>query len=82
MGGFSQLEVTRRIWRSLRGWMGRLLGFRPARMAFSCFFDAWMGLVRIIHAGDLLRIIEEESVLDGPLAKIQSRYRWLILNLG
>lgn len=54
-------------------------------------------ILGVIHAGDLLRIIEEEagetlyeftgvaeeeSVLDGPLAKIKNRYRWLILNLG
>jgi magnesium transporter len=51
----------------------------------------------VIYAADLLRVIEEEagetlydftgvageeSVLDGPLAKIRSRYRWLIVNLG
>ncbi|MDL5362908.1 magnesium transporter [Halalkalicoccus sp. NIPERK01] len=51
----------------------------------------------VIYADDILRAIEEEagetlyeftgvaeeeSVLDGPLAKIRSRYKWLILNLG
>ncbi len=54
-------------------------------------------ILGVIHAGDLLRIIEEEagetlygftgvaeeeSVLDGPLAKVKSRYAWLILNLA
>ncbi len=54
-------------------------------------------IMGVIHASDLLRIIEEEagetlyeftgvaeeeSVLDGPVAKIRSRYQWLILNLG
>ncbi len=51
----------------------------------------------VIHADDLLTLVEEragetlyeftgvaeaESVLDGPLRKVRSRYRWLILNLG
>ena len=27
-------------------------------------------------------VAEEESVLDGPGAKIRRRYKWLILNLG
>ena len=50
-----------------------------------------------VYAGDLLSIIEEEagetlyeftgvtkeeSALDGPLAKVKSRYKWLIINLG
>ncbi len=54
-------------------------------------------ILGVIHAEDLLRIIEEEagetlyeftgvaeeeSVLDGPLAKVRSRCSWLILNLG
>ena len=53
-------------------------------------------ILGIIHASDLLRIIEEagetlyeftavaeeESVLDGPPAKVKSRYAWLILNLA
>lgn len=54
-------------------------------------------ILGIIHASDLLRIIEEEagetlyeftgvaeeeSVLDGPFAKVKSRYAWLILNLA
>jgi magnesium transporter len=51
----------------------------------------------VIYAADLLQVIEaeagetlydftgvaeEESVLDGPLAKIRSRYKWLVINLG
>ncbi|WP_254864161.1 magnesium transporter [Halovivax gelatinilyticus] len=51
----------------------------------------------VIHAEDLLRMLEdargetlyeftgvaeEESVLDGPGAKVRRRYKWLILNLG
>jgi magnesium transporter len=51
----------------------------------------------VIYAGDLLGVIEEvagetlyeftgvqeeESVLDGPLVKVKSRYKWLIINLG
>ncbi|MFB6302677.1 MAG: magnesium transporter [Haloferacaceae archaeon] len=51
----------------------------------------------VIDAADLLRVIEEEagetlyeftgvqeeeSILDGPLSKVRSRYKWLIINLG
>jgi magnesium transporter len=54
-------------------------------------------ILGVIHAEDLLRVIEdeagetlyeftgvreEESVLDGPFSKIRHRYRWLIINLG
>jgi len=54
-------------------------------------------ILGVIHAADLLRLVEEEagetlyeftgvaeeeSVLDGPLAKVRSRYKWLIINLG
>lgn len=54
-------------------------------------------ILGVIYAGDLLGVIEEaagetlyeftgvqeeESVLDGPLVKVRSRYKWLILNLG
>ncbi|MFB6254205.1 MAG: magnesium transporter [Halobacteriaceae archaeon] len=54
-------------------------------------------ILGIIHAEDLLRIIEEEagetlyeftgvqreeSVLDDPLSKVRYRYKWLIINLG
>ncbi|WP_207592564.1 magnesium transporter [Halomontanus rarus] len=54
-------------------------------------------ILGVIYAGDLLRVLEEEagetlyeftgvaeeeSVLDGPLAKVRSRYKWLIINLG
>ncbi|WP_302082557.1 magnesium transporter [Salinibaculum rarum] len=56
--------------------------------------DSIMG---VIYADDILRAIEteagetlyeftgvaeEESVLDGPMVKIRSRYKWLIINLG
>ncbi|WP_049925234.1 magnesium transporter [Halopiger goleimassiliensis] len=54
-------------------------------------------ILGVIHAEDLLAILEEaqgetlyeftgvaeeESVLDGPMAKVRRRYKWLILNLG
>ncbi|MCL9816203.1 magnesium transporter [Natronocalculus amylovorans] len=54
-------------------------------------------ILGVIHAEDLLRMVEqargetlyeftgvaeEESVLDGPGAKVRRRYKWLILNLG
>ncbi|WP_114578857.1 magnesium transporter [Saliphagus sp. LR7] len=50
-----------------------------------------------IYAEDLLRLVdeeasrtlyeftgvtEEESILDGPVAKVRRRYKWLIVNLG
>jgi magnesium transporter len=59
--------------------------------------DEENAIMGVIHASDLLRIIEEEagetlyeftgvaeeeSVLDGPMAKVKSRYQWLILNLA
>jgi magnesium transporter len=54
-------------------------------------------ILGVIHADDLLTrveeaagetlyeftgVAEEESVLDGPAAKVRSRYKWLIINLG
>ncbi|MBP1922242.1 magnesium transporter [Halorubrum alkaliphilum] len=54
-------------------------------------------ILGVIHASDLLRLIdeaagetlydltgvsEEEGVLDGPAEKVRRRYKWLILNLG
>ncbi|KYH25928.1 divalent cation transporter [Halalkalicoccus paucihalophilus] len=54
-------------------------------------------ILGVIYAEDLLRlveeeasntlyeftgVVEEESILDGPLAKIRNRYKWLIVNLG
>jgi magnesium transporter len=54
-------------------------------------------ILGVIYAGDLLGVIEEaagetlyeftgvqeeESILDGPLVKVRSRYKWLIINLG
>jgi magnesium transporter len=55
------------------------------------------GILGVIHADDLLTLIDEargetlyeftgvaeaESVLDGPGVKVRRRYKWLILNLG
>ncbi|MXR52098.1 CBS domain-containing protein [Halovenus sp. WSH3] len=55
------------------------------------------GIIGVIYAEDLLRIVEEEatgtlyeftgvkeeeSILDGPFTKVKYRYRWLIINLG
>ncbi|MFC6837301.1 magnesium transporter [Halomarina ordinaria] len=54
-------------------------------------------ILGVIDAADLLRVVEEEatetlyeftgvqeeeSILDGPLAKVRYRYKWLIINLG
>lgn len=54
-------------------------------------------ILGVIYADDILRVIEEEagetlyeftgvdeeeSVLDGPLVKVQHRYKWLVINLG
>jgi len=54
-------------------------------------------ILGVIYADDILHLIEEEagetlyeftgvageeSALDGPVAKIRSRYKWLIINLG
>ncbi|MFC7007984.1 magnesium transporter [Halalkalicoccus salilacus] len=54
-------------------------------------------ILGVIYAEDLLQVVEEEagetlyeftgvaeeeSVLDGPVAKVRSRYKWLIINLG
>jgi magnesium transporter len=54
-------------------------------------------IIGVIHADDLLTLVEEtagetlyeftgvaeeESALDGPLSKVRSRYKWLIINLG
>ncbi len=59
--------------------------------------DADDGVMGVIYASDLLRVIEEEagetlyeftgvqeeeSVLDGPVSKVRYRYKWLIINLG
>jgi len=59
--------------------------------------DEEESILGVIYADDILRIIEadagetlyeftgvaeEESVLDGPVAKVRSRYKWLIVNLG
>ncbi len=54
-------------------------------------------IIGVIHAEDLLRVVEEEatgtlyeftgvkeeeSILDGPFTKVKYRYQWLIINLG
>ena len=54
-------------------------------------------IIGVIHAEDLLRVVEEEAtgtlyeftgvkeeenILDGPFTKVKYRYRWLIINLG
>ncbi len=59
--------------------------------------DADGSILGVIEGTDLLRVVDEaagetlydftgvqheESVLDGPLAKVKSRYKWLIINLG
>jgi len=59
--------------------------------------DEEESILGVIYADDILRLIEteagetlyeftgvaeEESVLDGPVAKVRSRYKWLIINLG
>ncbi|MFT4946875.1 MAG: magnesium transporter [Natronomonas sp.] len=59
--------------------------------------DETGGIIGVIYAEDLLRVVEEEatetlyeftgvkeeeSILDGPFTKVKYRYRWLIINLG
>jgi magnesium transporter len=59
--------------------------------------DDDLSILGVIYAQDLLRVVEEEvgetlyeftgvqeeeNVLDGPLAKVRNRYKWLIINLG
>ncbi len=59
--------------------------------------DEEESIMGVIYADDILRLIETqasetlyeftgvteaESVLDGPIAKIRSRYKWLVINLG
>lgn len=59
--------------------------------------DAEDAVLGVIHADDLLTVLESktgetlyeftgvaeaENVLDGPAAKVRSRYKWLIVNLG
>ena len=71
--------------------------FKQNRERAVAVLDEDDDVLGVIHAEDLLQMIEEargetlyeftgvseeESVLDGPGAKIRRRYKWLILNLG
>ena len=71
--------------------------FKQNRERAVAVLDEDDDILGVIHAEDLLRMLEEargetlyeftgvaeeESVLDGPGTKIRRRYRWLILNLG
>jgi magnesium transporter len=71
--------------------------FRANRERTVAVLDEDDHVMGVIHADDLLTLVEEvagetlyeftgvaeqESVLDGPLVKIRSRYKWLIVNLG
>jgi len=71
--------------------------FRQNRERTVAVLDDDDAVLGVIHADDMLTLLEEsagetlyeftgvaeeESVLDGPAAKVRSRYKWLILNLG
>jgi magnesium transporter len=71
--------------------------FRANPESSVAVLDEEGGIMGVIYAEDLLRVIEEEagetlyeftgvreeeSVLDGPLSKVRYRYKWLIINLG
>ncbi|WP_440771994.1 magnesium transporter [Natronorubrum sp. DTA28] len=71
--------------------------FRQNRERNVAVLDEDEDILGVIHAADLLMMIEEaagetlyeftgvaeeESVLDGPAEKVRRRYKWLILNLG
>ncbi|ELY46852.1 magnesium transporter [Natronorubrum tibetense] len=71
--------------------------FRQNRERNVAVLDEDEDILGVIHAADLLMMIEEaagetlyeftgvaeeESVLDGPGKKVRRRYKWLILNLG
>jgi len=71
--------------------------FRQNRERAVAVLDEDEDVLGVIHAEDLLRmveeargetlyeftgVVEEESVLDGPGTKVRRRYKWLILNLG
>jgi magnesium transporter len=71
--------------------------FRANRDRTVAVLDEEEEILGVIHADDLLTLVEEaagetlyeftgvaeeESALDGPLSKVQSRYKWLIINLG
>jgi magnesium transporter len=71
--------------------------FRANPESTVAVLDTDDSILGVIDADDILRIIdeeasetlyeftgvaEEESILDGPLTKIRSRYKWLVINLG
>ena len=71
--------------------------FRANRERTVAVLDEDEAVLGVIHADDLMTMLEaevgetlyeftgvaeEESALDGPMAKIRSRYKWLIINLG
>jgi magnesium transporter len=71
--------------------------FRANRERTVAVLDKNDDVIGVIHADDLLTLVEEvagetlyeftgvaeeESALDGPAAKVRSRYKWLIINLG
>ena len=71
--------------------------FRANRERVVAVLDEEDDVIGVIHADDLLTFVEgaagetlyeftgvaeEESALDGPAAKVRSRYKWLIINLG
>ncbi len=71
--------------------------FKQNRERSVAVLDEDEDVLGVIHAEDLLRLLEEargetlyeftgvaeeESVLDGPATKVRRRYKWLILNLG
>jgi len=71
--------------------------FRQNRERSVAVLDEEGHILGVIHAEDLLRLLEEvrgetlyeftgvaeeESVLDGVGTKVRRRYKWLILNLG
>lgn len=71
--------------------------FKQNRERSVAVLDEQEDILGVIHAEDLLRLLEEargetlyeftgvaeeESVLDGPGTKVRRRYKWLILNLG
>jgi magnesium transporter len=71
--------------------------FRTNRERTVAVLDEDDDVMGVVHADDLLAlleetagetlyeftgVVEEESALDGPAAKVRSRYRWLVINLG
>ncbi len=71
--------------------------FRTNRERTVAVLDEDDDVMGVVHADDLLTLVEEtagetlyeftgvaeeESALDGPAAKVRSRYKWLVINLG